>query len=503
MEKKFLDVQTKSYYCNPMKLKNVLSLFDGCSGAQQSLERAGITFDNYYASEVDKYAIAVTQRMYPNTIQLGDVRNVDANQLPPIEILFAGSPCQSFFFAGKRNGMSTKCSIEITTLEHYLELKAENFEFEGQSYLFWEFMRILKEVKPKYFLLENVMMGEKWEKILSRAVGYNPIVINSALVSGQNRVRNYWTNIGTEPDGFFGYPKSIIQQPADRGIMLKDVLEENPDKKYYLSAKAIDHINRDKQNLGFQMDEDDDKSKCITAVFSKQIPYNQIVVHSTMGRTSTSGKGGTGPLSRADGKTYCLDTSNSIAVEIFNNKRLNNTLDKHREDLESGTLIDSYNEAIHKDKSITISTRVQASNCTHIYQPQCVAMRGRYDKDGNIKQQLEPNHTGKTNTLTSVQKDNLILGADFRVDEGLRIRKNGKSGTLAARARNDESCGQLAVINSTIRRLTERECARLQTISEENIDKMLDAKVSSSQIYKMLGNGWNIETIAHILTYLK
>ena len=142
---------------------NVLSLFDGMSCGQQALERAGIKVNNYFASEIDKYAIQVTMANYPNTKQLGSVVNVDGYSLPKIDILIGGSPCQSFSFAGKRKGMSTKDEQEILTLDHYLELKAEGFEFEGQSYLFWEYMRLLNEVKPKYFLLENVMMGERWE----------------------------------------------------------------------------------------------------------------------------------------------------------------------------------------------------------------------------------------------------------------------------------------------------------------------------------------------------
>lgn len=144
---------------------NVLSLFDGCSGGQQALERAGIKYNKYYASEIDKFAIQVTQHNYPNTIQIGSVVDVDVTKLEPIDLLIGGSPCQSFSFAGKRNGMTTSCNEEIYTLDRYLELKADGFQFEGESYLFWEFMRILTDIR-KYnpnvlFLLENVEMGAK------------------------------------------------------------------------------------------------------------------------------------------------------------------------------------------------------------------------------------------------------------------------------------------------------------------------------------------------------
>jgi DNA (cytosine-5)-methyltransferase 3A len=108
---------------------NVLSLFDGMSCGHQALDRAGIKVDKYFASEIDKYAINVTMANYPETIQLGDVRDVDGSKLPQIDLLIGGSPCQSFSFAGKRKGMATKCEVEIISLEHYLDLKSEQYEF--------------------------------------------------------------------------------------------------------------------------------------------------------------------------------------------------------------------------------------------------------------------------------------------------------------------------------------------------------------------------------------
>jgi DNA-cytosine methyltransferase len=278
---------------------NVLSLFDGMSCGQQALERANIVVDNYFASEIDKYAIQVTMANYPDTIQLGSVVNVDGYKLPKIDLLIGGSPCQSFSFAGKRKGMATKCETQILTLDHYLELKSEGYEFEGQSYLFWEFMRLLYEVKPKYFLLENVEMGEKWEKVLNKAIGVNGIHINSALVSAQNRKRIYWTNIGLEPAGLFGYPMSIIRKPKDKKILLKDILESEVDEKYFLSDKSFifDRIKNNHSNM-------------------------DLIVHNTMPRSGNPKQGGTGHLSRADGKTYCLDTGNTNAVEVRQVKQI-------------------------------------------------------------------------------------------------------------------------------------------------------------------------------------
>ncbi len=168
---------------------NVLSLFDGMSCGQIALNRAGIRYDNYFASEIDKHAIKVTQHNYPNTVQLGDVTQVSADELPKIDLLIGGSPCQGFSFAGEELNFS-----------------------DPRSKLFFEFARLLKECKPKYFLLENVVMKKEFQDVISKALGVEPLLINSSLVSAQNRKRLYWTNI---PD---------VTVPEDKGIMLKDIV---------------------------------------------------------------------------------------------------------------------------------------------------------------------------------------------------------------------------------------------------------------------------------------
>ena len=188
---------------------NVLSLFDGMSCGQIVLERAGIPVANYYASEIDKHAIKVTQYNYPNTIQLGDVREVKGSLLPKIDLLIGGSPCQGFSFAGKQL----------------------NFD-DPRSKLFFEFVRLLKECKPRYFLMENVRMKKESQDIISKYLGVEPIEINSRLVSAQNRRRLYWTNIPN------------IKQPEDRKIYLKDIVVDGAvdcrmttkDKAYSLTA---------------------------------------------------------------------------------------------------------------------------------------------------------------------------------------------------------------------------------------------------------------------------
>jgi DNA (cytosine-5)-methyltransferase 3A len=177
---------------------NVLSLFDGISCGQIALEKTKIKIDNYYASEIDKHAIKVTMANYPNTIQLGSVTEIKASTLPKIDLLIGGSPCQDLSKA--KNGG-----------------KGLNGERSG---LFWEYVRILKETKPKYFLLENVPMKKYFENIISNELGIKPIEINSNLVSCQNRKRLYWTNIPN------------VSQPDDKGIILNDVIVDDTYKNF-------------------------------------------------------------------------------------------------------------------------------------------------------------------------------------------------------------------------------------------------------------------------------
>lgn len=169
---------------------NVLSLFDGISCGQVALNNAGIKVSNYFASEIDKHAIKVTQSNYPNTKQIGDVTKVKANDLPNIDLLMGGSPCQGFSFSGKQL----------------------NFE-DPRSKLFFEFVRLIKEVKPKYWLLENVVMKQEYQDVISQHLGVEPVKLNSALTSAQNRVRLYWANFD-------------ITEPTDQGIKLEDILED-------------------------------------------------------------------------------------------------------------------------------------------------------------------------------------------------------------------------------------------------------------------------------------
>jgi DNA-cytosine methyltransferase len=214
---------------------NVLSLFDGMSCGQIALNKSNIKYNKYYASEIESGPIKATLKNFPNTIQLGDVTKINSHDLEKIDLLIGGSPCQSFSMAGKRVGMSTTEDIEVTTLEQYLNLKKEGFSFKGQSYLFWEYVRLLKETKPKYFLLENVVMISKWENIISDTLGIKPILINSSLVSAQDRKRLYWTNIPN------------IKQPDNKQIYFNEILDKEADLDLYLrnevSQRYVPNLN--------------------------------------------------------------------------------------------------------------------------------------------------------------------------------------------------------------------------------------------------------------------
>lgn len=427
---------------------NVLSYFDGMSCGQLALKESNIKVNKYFACEIDKYAMQVTMKNFPKTKQLGSVTNVDLSKLPKIDLFIGGSPCQGFSFAGSKKGMVTLCNIEVISLSHYLDLKESGFKFDGQSYLFWEYVNALNFLKKQnpdiHFLLENVRMNKKLISVISKSLGVNPIMINSSLLSSQNRERFYWTNIGMKKTGLFNLIESTIKQPIDKKIYLKDILESNVDDKYFLSEKFLKYMNKNNKqcsinNIGFKFQPIDNfnvKSKTIVKKEGNQMQNNFIVekrkakcftaggnsgglhskmdliVHNTMPRTSKKGNGGTGRLKRKDGKTYCLNTGVTNLVE-FNN-------------VVSGTL--------------------------------------RTHNDG----------------------------------KGFRKIKTGKGAAIPARAREDGSGQNIASVNGKIRRLTPLECERLQTVPDNYTNH-----VSDTQRYKMLGNGWTVDVISHIFNYLK
>jgi len=365
------------------------SMFNGMNCGMIALERAGIPVKMYLSAEIDKPAIQITQKNYPDTIQLGDVCGVVAKDLPKVDLLLAGSPCQGFSFAGKQLAFD-----------------------DPRSALFFEFIRMLKELKPKYFLLENVRMKKQYLDIITEQVSscytpdevddefvdmfgnvrIEPILINSALVSAQNRQRYYWTNIPN------------VQQPEDRGIVLRDILEDNHNEN---PVKDTERNRRHYKNP-------DDKSLCMTATMYKGAGNNGMTLV---------------PMTKPDHVGTAVDIK---GYDIL--KRV------YSPDGKSPTLTTM--QGGHREPKVVTG-----------------AWRGRYNKDGSTTQKLELRKDDKTNTLTTVQKDNVV------VDQEMRWRK-----------------------------LTPLECERLQTVPDNYTEG-----VSNTQRYKMLGNGWTIDVISHIL----
>ena len=373
---------------------NVLSLFDGMSCGQIALQKLGIKVDKYFACEIDKYAMQVTQNNFPDTIQLGDVQFVTKETLGnhKIDLILGGSPCQGFSFAGK------------------------NLNFQDpRSALFFEFVRLVKELKPKYFLLENVRMKKESRDIISEYMGCEPIEINSALMSAQNRRRLYWTNIPG------------VTQPEDKGIVLKDII---------LSGSECDMV----VNVGKDIHKENiDKSHCLLARDYKGFPnqpFTGVRVSKPINPNSTN--------------------------QINPNKSA-----KSKSSDEKGTQPHMQDRVFDiKGKSHALTSTF--ANRTKVGEIKAGSFRARsLDKDGKRvgwketkpSQNLELRKDEKSNSLSSVQKDNVLA------KDKLYWRK-----------------------------LTPMECERLQTVPDNYTDC-----VSNTQRYKMLGNGWTVDVVAHIL----
>ena len=311
----------------------ILSLFDGISCAYEALVRAGIPITKYYASEVDKYAIEVSKKRHPNIVHLGDVKGVKAF---PVDLLIGGSPCQDLSVAKKgRQGLDGE-----------------------RSKLFFEYVRLLDECKPKYFILENVAsMSDDSRNLISLVMGVEPIMIDASLVSAQSRKRYFWTNI----------PTSI---PEDKGIMLNDILLKDVDEKYFVKGE--------------------------------------------------------------------LKKSNSQGYRVYSTERKSITLSANGGGLGAKTGL----YKIGRD----IGRRLDENGT-----------RKDDDKTIHIQRRIEVRDDDKCGTLTSVMKDNLVVG-------------------------------------DVVRRLTPVECERLQSLPDNYTEG-----ISDSQRYKCLGNALNVEVIAHIL----
>jgi len=343
---------------------NVLSLFDGISCARVALERAGIPVDYYWASEIDKYAIQISQKNYPNIARLGDVKLLDINNYDyfgnGIDLLIGGSPCQDLSIAKKnRKGLDGE-----------------------RSGLFWEYVRILNQVKPKWFILENVAsMSKESKDTISKALGVEPIMINASLVSAQNRKRLFWTNIHG------------VTQPEDRGILLKDILE-----------------NGDSDRL---------KSYCIDANYFKGSSWKH---YKEKGNRQMILLGNIYPNEGQAGRVYSPEGKSQYLSALSGGGGAKTGLYRIQQE-PHGTALDYYNDTI------------------------------------------VPNGKAK------------VLGT------------NPQSTTAVA--------GQLVNDNFFIRKLTPIECERLQGLPDNYTEG-----VSNTQRYKALGNAFNVDVVAHILSFI-
>ena len=408
---------------------NVLSLFDGLSGCRIALDRIGITPNKYYASEIDKYAIQVAQANYPDTIQLGSVtdwRDWDIDWAS-IDLVTGGFPCQAWSVAGKQQG-----------------------DKDERGMLFWTMLDIMKNVMAHnpnaYFLIENVKMKKDFEQYIThhteQALGMvHKHLINSALVSAQNRNRYYWTNIAG------------ITQPEDKGLVLRDVLEDT--------------------------DTDREESYCIDAHYSKGASVEQ----------------------------YENKCRRQLVYSLADNPRVKGVTEDVRGFRPHKG--DAAKSGISECGRILKPTACKTDTVISAHPPKvlCGAIRGRYIVDGVrqdhkqsttglTEQRLEVRQDGETNTLTTVQKDNVVVRQKSQTILSTIYKENAKS--MVQRDKMGLVVGNETADSLTYRKLTPLECERLQTVPDNYTNH-----VSNTQRYKMIGNGWTVDVIAHILSFVR
>lgn len=461
----------------------ILSLFNGCSGTYIGAIQAGFEVTQYHYSEIDKPANKVTQHNIPFAVNLGDVRNVKGGDY---DLIVFGSPCQGFSIAGKRL----------------------NFADE-RSMLFFEALRILREcqeVNPNiYWIMENVAsMAADIKTAISRELGINPLEINSALVSAQNRQRYYWTNIGKVQQGLFGDFVCGIPQPLDRGIYLRDILQPSHEvpEKYDMSVKSLERIfkvglpkkyseinggkaitmiarqyghgngNYVGEATGFVVDHHEmgfsDKSNCIDANYLKGLDNHGQ-------RTGVVQVGG----NHSD-----MDIILQNRIECINQNEAGYKTDRiYSETGKLTTLLSGNsgrNNVVHAAAIIGRKINDQGK-------------RADNDKEIQTLQRIEINENPeKTHCLTSVEKDNVVIEQQQKID--FKYLYKNHPAVLLEMVKNKQV---------RIRRLTPIEVTRLQTMPDGwFFDKDGQQLVSSSQIYKMTGNGFTTEVIAHILRHI-
>ena len=411
----------------------ILSLFDGISCGRLALERAGIPVEKYYASEIDKYAIQVTQKNYPDTIQVGDVTKLNYLELLDIDMVIGGSPCQDLSIAKQnREGLRG-----------------------ARSGLFWKYVEALEVIHPKWFLLENVasMRKEDRDAITATLKKIYPetecIMINSALVSAQQRKRYYWTNWH-------------VEQPQDKGILLKDILESGQVIRGDKSHAVISSAGRTTEREYFKKNQGDLKAYCLDANYYKggSLEHNlekhnrELVAVPCAMRTREDELGKFKRLeTKDDGKANSLTSvqTDSMVAEPITKRSLNNL--RTPEDKANCLLSTSWKGA-------------QANGMTNV--PERIG-----ELDGLGK--------GQANRIYSVRGKSVCLNAN-----------GGGGGAKTGLYKVDLPDGDYI-----IRKLTPVECERLQTLPDG-----WTSGVSSTQRYKQVGNGWTVDVIAWIFSQL-
>lgn len=493
-----------------MKPLRVLSLFDGISCGQVALERAGVPVEVYYASEIDKYAIEITQKNYPNTIQLGDINNIDFTQfIGKIDLIMGGSPCQDLSIAGKRKGL------------------------EGErSGLFYKFVEAIEVIKPKYFLLENNygMPQDAYEE-MSRLMGCYPIMINSALLAAQTRKRFYWTNIGPQDYNLFGFPTVAMPQPENKGILLKDVLESGqaPDEKSRCIQSSIGRTTEReyfKKNQGQMVAE----PICVSIPETVKVRKYKVDIeklktvlrkHKNLTNKDIAEKLNQ-PLTKVE---HWFRTDNSFAIpdaEIW--FELKNLLGIETDEFDTAIteweekqgcydkatrkyctngkmstfMANGNDEIICKIPENTVKgyAEIKPGECMDLTHLSSKTRRGRAMVDkcnclqtqSEFYQYLEPVRIGQIGKggqgqrIYSVHNKSIALSAN-----------GGDQGAKTGLYKIDLPDGEYL-----IRKLTPIECERLQTLPDNYTEG-----VSNTQRYKAIGNGWTVDVIAYIFSFLE
>ena len=530
-----------------MKPIKVLSLFDGISCGQVALERAGIPVEVYYASEIDKYAIQITQKNYPNTIQLGDINNIDFTQfIGKIDLIMGGSPCQDLSIAGKRKGLSGE-----------------------RSGLFYKFVEAIEVIKPKYFLLENNvgMPKEAYEEI-SRLLGCYPIEINSALVSAQTRKRYYWTNIGPQNFSLFGFPTCAIPQPENKGILLKDILESGIATKqktvslcatYYkgLGAKPLEqcyyHTERPFAAEPLKIPENTvkgyaeiEQGECmdLTHINSKtrrgramkekcnclqtQSDFYQYIKPCAL---RNRGQGKQPEINKSDkanaltsvqtDSMVCFNIPETVTVRKFevDTDKLKTLLREHKK-LSNKEIAEKLNQPITKvehwfrtdnsfsipDADIWLKLKALLNIKTDEFDASIMEFEEKENNYDKASRKYSVN--GKMSTLMANGNDEILAPLQIGHIGNTNAQANrvysvrNKSVTLKANAGWGGAKTGLYKIDLPdgeylIRKLTPLECERLQTLDDGYTEG-----ISATQRYKCIGNGWTVDVIAHIFKYL-